>query len=205
MTARERAMRLLYLVWLNLPVFRPLCDRMMERVFSAWAPGWDDHVDTHGVDRFAALAEALDRLDVSPRSVLDLGCGTGTATIALAERYPDAWVTGLDVSTPMIAEATRKASAAGSSARFDIGRLQATGLPSESADLVVLLNAPPAFDEIHRLLRPGGHVVVAASRGSRTAFYSSAKRLERGFRRRAMRTVAHGGVPPGEFYVAAKR
>lgn len=205
MTARERAMRLLYLTWLNVPALRPLCDPLMERVFSAWAPDWDDHVEAHGVDHIAPLNEALDRLDIAPRRVLDLGCGTGSTTVALAQRYPGAWVNGLDVSPRMIAEATHKASASGTPVRFDTGRLEATGLPSESADLVVLLNAPPAFDEIHRLLRPGGHVVVATSRGSHTAFYSSAKRLERGFRRHAMLTVAHGGTPPGEFFVAVKR
>lgn len=201
-------MRLLYLVWLNAKPLRPLCDRVMLRFFSAWAPRWDEHTGAHGVERLAALNSGLDAVDeigASPARILDLGCGTGAGTLILAERYADAWVTGVDASPQMIAQATRNAAAAGSAARFAVGRLQDVDLGDESVDLVVLLNAPPAFEEIERLLKPGGRVVIAASRGPMTAFYSSAKRLARGFRRYGIFTVAAGSAAPGEFYVGAKR
>ncbi len=201
-------MRLLYLFWLNAKPMRPICDRLMLRFFDAWAPRWDVHTDAHGVDRLAALnagLDAVDAMDTSPSRILDLGCGTGAGTLTLAERYPGAWVTGVDASPRMIDHATRKAAAAGSAVRFAVGRLQDVDLGDESVDLVVLFNAPPAFDEIERLLKPGGHVVIAASRGSQTAFYSSEKRLSRGFRKYGICTVAAEPAPPGEFYVGAKR
>jgi trans-aconitate 2-methyltransferase len=40
-----------------------------------------------------------------PRRVLDLGCGPGTVTTLLAERWPNAVITGVDSSTEMLARA----------------------------------------------------------------------------------------------------
>ncbi|HEV3408520.1 MAG TPA: class I SAM-dependent methyltransferase, partial [Gaiellaceae bacterium] len=51
------------------------------------------------VERFLrAVDEAVGEL--SPRSVLDAGCGEGTVTERIARRLPDASVVGLDVGDP---------------------------------------------------------------------------------------------------------
>ena len=42
----------------------------------------------------------------SPRRVVDLGCGPGNLTEALAQRWPTADVLGIDSSAQMIAAAT---------------------------------------------------------------------------------------------------
>jgi len=65
-------------------------------------------------DTFAAptrsLLEALPQHDA--RYVLDLGCGPGFTTMLLSEAFPRAWITGLDASPAMIADAASRVPAA---------------------------------------------------------------------------------------------
>ena len=72
------------------------------------------------------------------RSVVDLGAGTGTGTVALARRFPDAVVTAVDLSTEMLDAVRRRADEAGLSERVrtvraDIG---SDGLPVDAVDVV---------------------------------------------------------------------
>ena len=60
---------------------------------------------------------------------------------------------------------------------------------------------PPFFAEIGRVLRPGGHVVVAASRGDATPFFTPASVLERGFRRQGIEPLRSGATGPGTWFV----
>jgi len=56
-----------------------------------------------------------------PRYVADLGCGPGNLTAALAQRWPQASVVGVDNSPEMIAAATRDAAAGHPNLTFGIG------------------------------------------------------------------------------------
>src|SRR5687768_980962 len=66
-----------------------------------------------GYDASAVLAgrlreqmiERLDWVAFTPESILDLGCGTGRGAAALAVRWPEARVVGLDSSPAMLREA----------------------------------------------------------------------------------------------------
>src|SRR5271165_1238037 len=72
-----------------------------------------------------------------PGRALDLGCGTGAATIYLAGQGWDA--TGVDFVPEAIAAARARAAASGSSARFTVGdvtRLREAGVRGEF-DLVI--------------------------------------------------------------------
>lgn len=53
------------------------------------------------------LAAQLDRLGTKPASIMDYGCGTGTAAPFLQAEFSSASVLGVDVSSESLAEATR--------------------------------------------------------------------------------------------------
>jgi trans-aconitate 2-methyltransferase len=58
--------------------------------------------------RLRPAIDLLSRIDVqNPAHIYDLGCGTGTVTQMLAERWPNAQITGVDDSVEMLAEAAK--------------------------------------------------------------------------------------------------
>jgi trans-aconitate 2-methyltransferase len=62
--------------------------------------------------RFRPAIDLLARVDaVQPRTVCDLGCGTGHLTLELKKRWPDADVFGVDSSPEMLAKAREVAPA----------------------------------------------------------------------------------------------
>jgi len=92
---------------------------------------------------------------------LDLACGTGDLAFAVADRYPDATVVGLDLTPNMIAAANERNTH--DNVRFEIGDMNQLGRADNSIDLITggyaLRNAPSlpvALDEIYRVLKPGG-------------------------------------------------
>jgi hypothetical protein len=60
---------------------------------------------------------------------------------------------------------------------------------------------PAFFAEIARVLRPGGHVIVAASHGATTPFYTPHPVLARGFRRHGISPVAEGEAGDGRWWL----
>ncbi|MCW5591202.1 MAG: malonyl-ACP O-methyltransferase BioC [Burkholderiales bacterium] len=56
----------------------------------------------------ARLVEHLEPMRLSPRRLLDLGCGTGHAFDALAKRFPSASLLGLDIAPAMLERARRR-------------------------------------------------------------------------------------------------
>ena len=105
-----------------------------------------------------------------PERILDLGTGTGEVALFLAREYPTASIRGVDVSEEMIREAKAKVGL-DPEGRIAFKVADAAALPYDDAsfDLVTQVNVPPFFTEIARVLRPGGHVAIAASLGERDA------------------------------------
>ena len=73
--------------------------------------GWDPATYLRFADeRARPFADLLARVPAeAPRVVVDLGCGDGSATATLAQRWPDARVTGVDSSPSMLAAAAAHA------------------------------------------------------------------------------------------------
>ena len=70
-----------------------------------------------------------------PASILDVGCGTGSLSVLLAQAGHH--VRGIDFSEKMIAAARAKADVADVTARFDVDDAQAPSLEPESFDVVL--------------------------------------------------------------------
>jgi ubiquinone/menaquinone biosynthesis C-methylase UbiE len=102
--------------------------------------------------------------------ILDLGCGTGTLAIEVKRREPRAELAGLDADPEMLAQARRKAEAAGVELELTEGFSTELPYADASFDRVLStlffhhLDPQPKREtaaEIARVLRPGGELHVA--------------------------------------------
>ncbi|MFF0265854.1 class I SAM-dependent methyltransferase [Kribbella sp. NPDC004536] len=112
----------------------------------------------------------------SGRPVLDVGCGPGRTTGSLAER--DLPVIGIDLSPGMIEVARRDHP----SLDFRVGSMTALDLPDGSASAVVswwsIIHlprevVPQALAEFHRVLAPGGFVLLGFHVGEQSTHKTS--------------------------------
>ena len=112
------------------------------------------------------LLERLNLLKMEPRSILDLGCGTGHCSEALNKRYPKARIVALDLSEAMLHHTRRRFS------RWSRFRHQhafvggdAENLPFADGSFDMLfsnltvqwcMDLEKTFSEFRRVLKPGG-------------------------------------------------
>lgn len=180
-------------------LFRPLTRRQ----FDAIATSWDTF---RGPESFAPFERALDAVAPPPADVLDLGTGTGEGAFAIARRFPDARITGVDLAEAMLAEAQRKTPPElRERVRFETGDASGLRFADASFDLVTHANMIPFFDEIARVLRPGGHVLFAFSGGASTPIYVPSERLRAELERRGFTDFAEFAAGNGTSLLARKR
>ncbi|MEE4022027.1 class I SAM-dependent methyltransferase [Gordonia sp. PKS22-38] len=116
------------------------------------------------------LVARISALAPDPRTVIDLGSGTGTQSVALARHYPTARIIGLDNSVTMLERVADAARRAGLDDR--VHTLHAdldVAVPDELTDIDVAWSsstmhhfADPAalLRSVHNALHPGGILVV---------------------------------------------
>ena len=190
----------------NITVRRPRLWRalrpLMRAQFDNLAPRWDQ---MRSADPLASLDRALEDVGGSPARVLDLGTGTGLGAFLVARRFPEAEVVGVDLAPRMVEEARRKTppELAG---RVSFQQADASRLPFPDAafDLVTLANMIPFFDELARIVAPGGWVVIGFSIGPNTPIYVSAERLRRELSERGFRDIREIAAGPGTALLARK-
>ena len=139
-----------------------------QRFWTRRAASWD-----HGAGNNPGLVKVVERVlseaDPAPDTfAVDLGCGSGQVTLALAKRCRN--VLGVDVSEKMIALLLENAARKGvSNIEGRAVPIERLGLPESSVDLVVSNYAlhhlrdrdkQIAVDEAFKWLRPGGKLVI---------------------------------------------
>ena len=104
-----------------------------------------------------------------PLRILDLGCGTGEITRRLADLYPQAQITGVDILESNLELARRQNGGQGNRVRYETGDAFALNYADANFDLVVCRHMsqsvpdfPLVLDEIGRVLRRGGWLHLLA-------------------------------------------
>ena len=130
-------------------------------VFDELSVGW--HADHSSDLRMAPLEDALDRGDLGPGRLVEIGCGTGAATERISARRPVA--AALDLSPRMLALADPTVAPF---VRADAGALP---LAAGSVDVLVVVNMFMFAASYDRVLAPEGQFVWISTMGDETPIY----------------------------------
>ncbi|MBQ4203464.1 MAG: class I SAM-dependent methyltransferase [Thermoguttaceae bacterium] len=113
---------------------------------------------------------ALDFLkDVSPSSIVDLGCGGGRNVKETLSRYPDAKVAAVDYSALSVERTRKKNARAVASGRLSVRQEDVAELPFgvRTFDLATAFETvyfwpdlEKCFSEVRRVLTPGGYFLI---------------------------------------------
>ncbi|HEX5533645.1 MAG TPA: methyltransferase domain-containing protein [Actinomycetales bacterium] len=113
-------------------------------------PSWNPAAYGYSAERSRPFHDLMARVHAhEPRYVVDLGCGTGALTAALADRWPGAAVEGVDSSPEMLAEA---GALSGPRLTFELGDLR-DWRPTAPVDVLVSNAALQWVPEHRELLR----------------------------------------------------
>ena len=138
--------------------------KAVETSYARWAPIYDK---TFGVLTRGGRRQVVDHINRGEGSVLEVGVGTG---LSLPHYAPHLSVTGIDFSDEMLAKAKARVAREGLHHVAGLRQMDARDLdfPDASFDTVAamhVLSVVPeperVMEEIARVLKPGGQVVIA--------------------------------------------
>jgi ubiquinone/menaquinone biosynthesis C-methylase UbiE len=108
-----------------------------------------------------ALAAAALRLRERPERVLEIGCGEGEGVLFLAREFPSARVRGVDPAEETIrAVVARTGLDPEGRVAFKAATPRRLPYPDDFFDLVAQRGGRLRLNEIARVLRPGGRLIV---------------------------------------------
>lgn len=135
------------------------------------------------------LLDRLDYIKIEPKMILDLGAGTGQATIELAKQYPDACVVAVDIAEQMLKKNHEKVLSQqnliekmkglikpGQRHHFVCADAERLPFADASMDLIFssltiqwCLDFTTLFSEFRRVLKPGG-LLMFTTLGTQTLY-----------------------------------
>lgn len=116
-----------------------------------------------------AYHDVLNQLSLNPQTILDLGCSVGMSTFALQEVYPQAKVTGLDLSPFHLSVAQYRTRERQANINWIHANATSTQRADQSFDLVSSflmfheipqITAKEILQEVRRILRPDGYFTM---------------------------------------------
>ena len=197
---RQRFARLVTNAVTARPALWPVLRRPLVWMFDAIAADWEER--RVSPQHVAPLEAALAGVSGEPANALDLGTGTGAGARAITRQFPEAAVTGVDASAPMIREARSRAT--DDRQHYEVADASALPFGDGAFDLVTQLNMIPFFDEVARVTAPGGHVAVAFSRGPQTPIWVPLERVRSELERRGFSHVANFSAGAGVALLARR-
>jgi ubiquinone/menaquinone biosynthesis C-methylase UbiE len=147
-------------------------DEEMKRQMEKMVPSYDSYMRKVTLGRERTLREMTVRLaQVKPGDcVLEVGCGTGTLTLAAKRQVgPSGKAFGIDVIPGMIEASQRKAAQADEDIAFQLGSIDDIPFPAEQFDAVLCsfmifhmseTTRRKGIAEIYRVLQPQGRLLV---------------------------------------------
>lgn len=138
-----------------------------------WIAGWEAQQDQFMPDReerFQLMFEAVALLvGEGPMTVLDLGCGPGSLSARLLERFPEARVVGVDLDPvllkigretyagePRLRFVTADLAGPGWTEQLELDEAPAAALSTTALHWLELDAVTRLYGDLARLLRPGG-------------------------------------------------
>lgn len=101
----------------------------------------------------------------APERALVIGCGDGEAALLLAREFPAARVRGVDPSAALVQAASARVGLDPEGrVAFKVGKPGSLPYPDDFFDLVAGVDGRLVPAEIARVLRSGGHLILASSR-----------------------------------------
>ncbi len=144
--------------------------RQVREAFSKAAPVYDELAVVQR-EIGQRMLERLDLIKLTPRRILDVGCGTGLWSEQLGQRYRQAELIALDLAPGMVQQARARLSAwrrRFGKQRFLCADAEQLPLATDSVDMIfsnVTLqwcqDLDRTFAEFRRVLRPGGLLIFS--------------------------------------------
>ena len=138
----------------------------------------------------------------TPERVLQVACGDGEAALFLAREFPRARVRGIDADEGNVVAAGRRVGLDPEGrVAFKRGGPRKIPYPDDNFDLVAVVDARPAPGELARVLRSGGHLILAATSGAAVGGGASGWLLARALRTRGFEVTDEERAGVGSFAV----